>query len=84
MARGWESKSVESQIESAEKPSTSAGRPELSGEQQQHRRERQQLLLSQAYVRRQFEAASNERYRESLRHALAEIERKLAALPPEK
>lgn len=85
MARGWESKSIESQIESAaENPSNSGGRQDLSREQQERRRQWQQLLLSQAYVRQQIDAASNERYRESLRQALAEIERKLTVLQPEK
>jgi hypothetical protein len=85
MARGWESKSIESQIESAaENPSNSGGHHELSTEQQQRRREREQLLLSRSYVRQQVDAASNERYRESLRTALAEIEQKLAAFQPEK
>jgi hypothetical protein len=85
MARGWESKSIESQIESATENSSSAdGHQELSNEQQDRRRRRQQLLLSQAYVRQQIAAASNERYRESLHQALAEIEKKLAALQPEK
>lgn len=85
MARGWESKSIESQIESAaENPSSSSGHQALSNEQQERRRQRQQILLSQAYVRQQIAVASNERYRESLRQALAEIEKKLAALQPEK
>ena len=85
MARGWESKSIESQIESAvENPSNAGGHQELSNEQHERRRQWQQILLSQAYVRQQIAAASNERYRESLRQALAEIEKKLAALQPEK
>ena len=81
MARGWESKSIESQIESAaENSSNSTGDGQLSVQERQRRRKREQLLLSQKYVRQQMEAASNERYRQSLRNALADIEQQLAAL----
>jgi hypothetical protein len=84
MARGWESKSIESQIESAsENSSNSASHKQLSSQEQRRRRKREQLLLSQKYVRQQMDAASSERYRESLRNALAEIEQQLAALHPE-
>ena len=38
------------------------------------------LKLSRAYVQRQLEAASNERYVQSLQKALAEIDQKLAIL----
>lgn len=83
MARGWESKSIESQIETAAENSPNAsGHQQLSNEEQQRRRQRDQLLLSQAYVRQQIEAASNERYRDSLRKALTEIEQKLKKLQP--
>jgi hypothetical protein len=84
MARGWESKSIESQIESAsETASNSAGQPQISDAERQRRRQREQLSLSQKYVRQQLDAAGNERYRESLRNALAEIERKLAQVQAE-
>lgn len=80
MARGWESKSIESQIESAsENSADSAGHKQLSDEERKRNREREQLLLSRTYVQRQLEAAGNERYRELLHKELTEIERKLAA-----
>lgn len=82
MARGWESKSVESQVESAreERPSTHAARSE---KEKLVLREQQNLMLSRAYVQRQLEAASNERYVQSLQKALAEIDQKLAILEGE-
>lgn len=81
MARGWESKSVESQIESASEGSPdSGGHKQLSDDERKRNREREQLLLSRTYVQRQLAAASNERYRELLGKELAEIERKLADL----
>jgi hypothetical protein len=82
MARGWESKSVESQVESAreERSSTHGARSE---KEKVALREQQNLTLSRAYVQRQLEAASNERYVQSLQKALAEIDQKLAVLERE-
>jgi septal ring factor EnvC (AmiA/AmiB activator) len=79
MARGWESKSVESQQESARDANTRADAPR-SDEEKQTQREKQSLLLSRAYVRHQIELATNQAYADSLRQALAEIEHKLASL----
>jgi hypothetical protein len=82
MARGWESKSVESQVESAreERHSTHAARNE---KEKLVLREQQNLMLPRAYVERQLEAASNELYVQSLQKALAEIDQKLAILERE-
>jgi hypothetical protein len=80
MARGWESKSVESQMESA---LNDAGQPSpgpASESAKKIQRERQGLLLSRAYVLRQMESSSNERYTQSLRQALSDLDRKLAEL----
>ncbi len=82
MARGWESKSVESQVESAQS-GDGAGRPSPQAETNQgkkNQRERESLLLSRAYVLHQIESSSNERYTQSLRQALSDLERKLADL----
>jgi len=79
MARGWESKSVESQMESKEETS-SGGKRALSNEEKEAQRQRQGLLLSRAYVLHQIEASTNERYRETLQKALSEIEEKLRKL----
>jgi hypothetical protein len=43
-------------------------------------RERQGLLLSRAYLLHRIESSSNQRYTESLRQALDEIEQKLEHL----
>jgi hypothetical protein len=79
MARGWESKSVESQIESAERR-PAAAQPQKSDKNEENARERQGLLLSRAYVLHQIESSSNERYTDSLRKALADLDQKLAQL----
>ena len=80
MARGWESKAVESQIESAEKRAAGRQSQKSDASEQNGKRERQGLLLSRAYVLHQIESSSNERYTESLRKALAALDQKLAQL----
>jgi len=80
MARGWESKSVESQIESAKDGNAAAARPQSAENEKKTQRERESLLLSRTYVLRQIESSSNERYTQSLRQALSDIDQKLARL----
>jgi len=80
MARGWESKSVEAQMESANDGQASGPKPPLTDDEKKTQRERDSLKLSRAYVLHQIESSTNERYTESLRKALGEIEQKLAHL----
>jgi uncharacterized FlaG/YvyC family protein len=80
MARGWESKSVESQMEEAKDEQAAGGKQRLTDAERKDQIERDNLKLSRAYVVSQIEASTNERYTESLRQALSEIDRKLASL----
>ncbi len=81
MARGWESKSVESQIESAE-PRAYRRPPhtELTEAQSEAIRERDCLQLSRTRIVNDLEAAENPKYREMLRRSLQFLDEKLAAL----
>jgi len=79
MARGWESKSVESQIDAAEQGPGSPNSP-LSEEQKGVKREREVLLLARANLLHQIEATSNERHLAALRQALNDLENKIATL----
>ena len=79
MARGWESKSVESQQELAGNERGAHHRA-LSDDEKKVEREREGLLLSRARVMRQIEASNNERYTKVLREALNEIEQRIASL----
>ena len=79
MARGWESKSIESQQDLA-RERQNAPQQTLSDQQKKQLREREALLLSRARVMQQIEASTNERYTKVLRHALAELEQKIASL----
>jgi hypothetical protein len=82
MARGWESKSVESQMEEAKDEQAAGGKQRLTDAERKDQIERDNLKLSRAYVVSQIEASTNERYTESLRQALNEIDRKLASPKP--
>ena len=80
MARGWESKSVESQIEETVfEPSHN--RPPATAEELQSRNKKTALMLSRKHVLQQLECSSDERYSELLRRTLADLDAQLAALP---
>jgi len=80
MARGWESKQVEGQIEEAGAVKATGSQGPLTEDEKTAKREREKLKLSRAYVQHQMESSTNERYTESLRRALKEIDEKLAQL----
>ena len=73
VARGWESKSVEAQQAEAGDKSAKP-RTKLSVEQAARAREREKLRLSRQTVLRQLESAVNERHREQLKKALADLD----------
>lgn len=80
MARGWESKSVEAQMETAKENQPKEGTRPLNDDEKKARHERDSLKLSRAYVLHQIESSTNERYTESLRRALSEIDQKIAQM----
>jgi len=82
MARGWESKSVEAQIESAAGKQPAIHEPELTPEQLQILRDKESLELSRTRVQRELAASQNPRYQQILRKALADLEGKLTRLSP--
>jgi hypothetical protein len=76
MARGWESKAVESQLESLE---TSHQEYSQHDNPDAERMRRQQALrLSRSRVLQQLEVSQNPRHREMLNQALADLEAQLA------
>jgi TATA-binding protein-associated factor Taf7 len=76
MARGWESTSVESQMEETREQSNGAQHP-LTEEEKNRTRERGNWMLARARVLHLLEAATNERYKELLRQELSELESKI-------
>jgi len=77
MARGWESKSVEQQMETAEADKETAS-PSSKRDPEVLRRI-QGLTLARSQVLQQLENATHERHKQMLQAALAELDRKLAA-----
>jgi len=78
MARGWESKSVEAQIED-NKFTSSRQDPVRPVSQEEIRRQSQRanLQLSRKRILQELEGSSNERYSEMLRRSLAELDGQL-------
>jgi prefoldin subunit 5 len=78
MARGWESKSVESQIEDAAERAD-RGEP-LDTAQREVRRKLQSLDLSRRRVRQEIAATRSEARRKSLEAALAFLDEEIRKL----
>lgn len=78
MARGWESKSVESQIESADKrPDRGAA---LTPEERQRRQKLAGLEMSRRRVLQEIETTRSEARRASLEQALAFLNQEIEGL----
>jgi hypothetical protein len=80
MSRGWESKSVESQMEEAASRRDSAHLPAPSAEEIRLATERRSLELSRTRVLHDLESATHERRRQQLKAALDYLDGKLSAL----
>jgi hypothetical protein len=81
MARGFESKSVESNRQDAEDEREARGRGKrLDIHEIERQQKREGLELSRRRIVNELESATNERRRESLRAALAHLDRELAKL----
>jgi len=79
VARGWESKSVEEQIEAA-RSRHGESKPRLTPEQIEAARKCDSLLLQRTRVMRELENCADERYRKTLSDGLAYLEAQLALL----
>jgi hypothetical protein len=79
VARGWESKSVQEQIEAARLRHGEAS-AELTPEQAANAKKRDALLLHRTRVLHDLENCREERYRKTLAEGLAYLEAELTAL----
>jgi hypothetical protein len=80
MARGWESKDVESQVESAKdpnKPFSSGNKPTEVDERSQQRKD---LELSRIRIANDLATATNPNHRKTLEAALAHLDKKIEDL----
>lgn len=80
MARGWESKSVEGQIESFESNRSAEVKNRLTSAQVDLLRRKSSLQLARSRILRDLETVQNPRYREILNAALSDLDKKLAEL----
>lgn len=79
VARGWESKSVESQKDTAEAEKAAPALNRPSKEQLERQRKRESLALSRTRVVNDLAACRNPRYRVVLEAALAHLDREIQA-----
>jgi hypothetical protein len=78
MARGWESKSVEAQIDAAENHRHRAQKhTTLSPDRLEVIRKKETILLSRTRIVRELESSENPRYRALLKKALADLDAQL-------
>jgi len=79
MARGWESKGVESQMAGKE-TMAAAGKAPRTAEQIQKDRERADIELSRKHILNDLETATHPNHKKTLEAALAHLDEKLAKL----
>jgi len=80
MARGWESKDVESQVAESNKAASSQGKMQKTPEQLVKDQEIQGLELSRKRIVADLENATHPNHRKSLEAALAHLDTKLTKL----
>lgn len=78
MARGWESKSIESQQDDAQ--AGAVKRPELTAEQRERQQRRTGLALALARAQAELQAACQPAYRDMLRLKVEALRGQLAEL----
>ena len=78
MARGWESKSIEIQIEEAGNESGVIVEDGLPGAEAEKRRNLEDLLLQRSRVLHEIDDARNPRYRTLLEEKLAHLDHKIS------
>jgi hypothetical protein len=80
MARGWESKSVEEQIQERASKSNEVTKAKLSPAELEKRNKREALLMVRARTLSSLQTACDGRYRGHLETVLADLDQQLAAL----
>ena len=80
MARGWESKDVEAQVESKDSAKTPSGRDHKTEQQQIREQDIKQLQLSRTRIANDLATATHPNHRKSLEAALAHLDKKISDL----
>ncbi len=82
MARGWESKSVEAQIEEGEHRAYDTAKAVVTADNKVRQQRIDSLKLSRSRLLQQLERASHSAHREVLMKGLQAIEKELEEIPP--
>jgi hypothetical protein len=80
MARGWESKDVESQVEDRTLVAENSEKAKKTARDMQRETERRGLLLSRKRIANDLETATHPNHRKSLEAALEHLDKKIAEL----
>ena len=80
MARGWESKDVESQVEDRKTVSDNSGKAQKTPEDLRRDAERGNLNLSRTRIVNDLENATHPNHRKSLEAALEHLDKKIREL----
>lgn len=80
MARGWESKDVESQVQENRADQSPSEKAQKTQEQMEKDRERQGLELSKKHILADLETATHPNHRKTLEAALAHLDAKIESL----
>jgi hypothetical protein len=80
MARGWESKGVEAQVEATEAPQQKQSSGPKTPEQLMREEARKDLQLSRIRIVNDLASATHPNHRKSLEAALAHLDKKIADL----
>jgi hypothetical protein len=80
MARGWESKDVESQVEENRAEKSPSEKAQKTQDQLEKDRERQGLELSKKHILADLESATHPNHRKTLEAALAHLKEKIETL----
>jgi len=78
MARGWESKAVEDQMQDSQSRAPGDPRTKLTPEQVEASRQREVLILAITSVQSHLQSVSDPQYRAQLERALESLETRLA------
>jgi hypothetical protein len=77
MARGWESKSVEDQMDAAQVEREARAKRQVSPREREQSERRQSLLLSRSQILSRLKVTQNARYRAQLELALEHLDAQL-------
>jgi hypothetical protein len=80
MARGWESKSVEAQMEEAHAARPTKAKLAHKAKLAQSQIKKADLVLSRSRVVQQLEHSTNDRFNELMRRTLADLDAQIASL----